>query len=87
MEGKAVLYLGPGGRQVLTFPDMASEERGELAAALRSLHQLPRGGRRGLLTIHKVDGVPVGESPHYPLIRACGFERDYRGVTAIIRQA
>ena len=83
VEGKAVLYLGPGGRHVLTFPEMASEDRGELAAALRSLHRLPRAGRRGLLTIQKVDGVPVAESTHYPLIRACGFERDYRGVTAI----
>ena len=82
VEGKAILYLGPGGRQLLTFPDMAGEQRGELEAAMRALHRLPRAGRRSLLTIHKVDGVPVSDSPHYALLQACGFERDYRGVTA-----
>ncbi len=83
VDGKAVLYLGPGGRQLLTFPQMAGEQRGELKAALRALHQLPRGARRGLLTIRKIDGVPVNESPHLELLRDCGFERDYRGVTAM----
>ncbi|MDJ0892611.1 MAG: DEAD/DEAH box helicase [Gammaproteobacteria bacterium] len=83
VDGKAVLYLGPGGRQLLTFPETAGEQRGELKAALRALHQLPRGARRGLLTIRKIDGVPVNESPHLELLRECGFERDYRGVTAM----
>ena len=83
VEGNPVLYVGATGRQVQTFPDLSSEERGELQAALRALHRLPRVGRRGLLTIEKVDGIPVRESCHYQLIRSCGFEQDYRGMTAV----
>lgn len=81
VDGRPVLHVGPGARQLLTFPAMCTE-RGELRVAFRALHRLPRGRRRGLLVVQKVDGCSAAESPHYPLLRECGFAEDYRGLTA-----
>ena len=80
VAGRPVLYLAPGGRQLTTFP--AGTDEAALAAACRALRRLPRGGWRGLLTIEKINGVPVRESPWLGILRECGFERDYRGLVA-----
>jgi ATP-dependent Lhr-like helicase len=79
VRGRPVLYVSAAGRQLLTFPSMISAEHAELVSAFRALHGLPRLGRR-LLVVEKIDGIPVEESPHYELIRSCGFARDYRGL-------
>lgn len=77
--GRPALYVPPGGRRLLTFPDPAAGEE-ELAEAFRALGRLPRGGRRRLLTVETIDGIPVRESPHLDLMRRCGFQADYRGM-------
>jgi ATP-dependent Lhr-like helicase len=79
VRGRAVLYLGPGGRQLLTFPGSLHDER-ELDLALKALHRLPRGVRRRSPVIEKIDGVNARESVHFERMRRCGFESEYRGL-------
>ena len=86
VQGRPVLYLGPGGRQLLTFTEAVRDEH-ELELALRALHRLPRGTRRRALVIEKIDGVPVRESVHFERMRRCGFESDYRGLAASLASA
>lgn len=81
VAGALALYCAPGGRQLLTFAPPGAD--GDiLAAAFRALHRLPRAGRRRLLLIERIDGVPVYESPYVELLRRSGFESDYKGMVA-----
>jgi ATP-dependent Lhr-like helicase len=82
VDGMPIVYAGPRGRQLLTFRATSSPERGALEAAFHALAYLPRAGRKGILVVERVDDVPVRESPHYALLRAAGFESDYRGLAA-----
>ena len=79
--GRPVLYLGPNGRQLLTFPGNGVDPEVR-ASAFTALHHIPRRGRRGSLIIEKVDGLPVRESPHYAEMLDCGFVKDYRGLAS-----
>jgi ATP-dependent Lhr-like helicase len=81
VQGRALIYLGPGGRQLLTFPTLIRDTH-ELELAVQVLHGLPRGARRRSLVIEKIDGVPVRESIHFELMRRSGFENEYRGMAA-----
>lgn len=83
VDGWPRLYVGPGGRQLIDFPDAARDDRGALQAAVQALHDLPRAGRQRLLVVERVDGVPVQESPLASALRAAGFVSDYRGMTAV----
>jgi ATP-dependent helicase Lhr and Lhr-like helicase len=74
-DGLPVLYLGPGGRHLVTL----DQEPHRLLAACRALHRIPRTGRRRLLGIEQVDGVPAQESPQAQTLLEAGFVRDYRG--------
>ena len=84
VDGWPRLYLGPGGRQLISFPDPARDDRGALPVALRALTRLSRGGRSKLLVIERVDGLPVQESPLAGDLRAAGFVSDYRGMSAAV---
>jgi ATP-dependent Lhr-like helicase len=77
-RGEPLLWVGPGARQLVTFPALAVE--GGLERALRALSALPRAGRRSPLVIESIDGVPVFESPLAPALTQAGFRRDYRGL-------
>jgi ATP-dependent helicase Lhr and Lhr-like helicase len=74
-DGLPVLYLGPGGKHLVTL----DQEPHRLLAACRALHRIPRTGRRRLLGIEQVDGVPVQKSPQAQTLLEAGFVRDYRG--------
>ncbi|MGE5154893.1 MAG: DEAD/DEAH box helicase, partial [Bdellovibrio bacteriovorus] len=76
VAGKAVLYLGPGGRSLTSFPGSQTPEGRELEPALRALHGLSGKGRKRLL-IRQIDGLPAVESPLRPALLAAGFEPDY----------
>jgi len=80
-QGQAVLYLGPRGRQLLTFP-AALHDPAVATAAFEALQRLPKQTRRGTLIIEKIDGVPVADSPHLQGLLGAGFVNDYRGVAA-----
>ncbi|WP_422126618.1 DEAD/DEAH box helicase [Thioalkalivibrio sulfidiphilus] len=74
-DGLPVLYLGPGGKHLVTL----DQEPHRLLAACRALHQIPRTGRRRLMIIEQVDGVQVNESGLAGVLLEAGFVRDYRG--------
>jgi ATP-dependent Lhr-like helicase len=80
-QGQPVLYLGPKGRQLTTFPSgLATDD--VRAAAFAALQDLPRLARRGTLIIEKIDGGPVADSPYLAQLLDAGFVNDYRGVAA-----
>lgn len=82
VEGWPVFWLGPRGRRLWSFPDPAAADPGAaLAAACRALGRLPRTTRGRGLVIESIDGEPAHASPLAPLLRACGFESDYKGLT------
>ncbi|MEY6432208.1 DEAD/DEAH box helicase, partial [Thioalkalicoccus limnaeus] len=82
VAGRPMLYLGPGGRRLQTFPVNGGDDR-SFAAAFEALHRLPR---RRTLVIERIDGQPARESVHYATMRECGFIDDYRGLAAEIGQ-
>jgi len=80
-DGLPALYLGPGRRHLLTFPQTAQAED-RLQRALSALAALPERLRRGSLTIERIDGEPAADSPLAELMLGQGFMRDYRGLVA-----
>ncbi|MDJ0928480.1 MAG: DEAD/DEAH box helicase [Gammaproteobacteria bacterium] len=82
-RGHPLLYVAQRGRRVLSFPDNLRIADGALAAAISALRRLPRDGRRGLLSIERIDGVSAADSSFLPAFRAGGFELDYRGLIDI----
>ncbi len=83
LGGLPRLYVGPRGRQLLTFGAAGNEQLHALERCLRALHALPQGARRGMLVIEKIDGDPVRQSPLCALLAQCGFASDYRGMVAV----
>jgi ATP-dependent Lhr-like helicase len=79
-RGRPVLYVAPRGRRIVTFPTTIRDEEGSLEAALAALRRLPRTGRRSLLVIERVDGVPAPESDLLAAFREAGYGPDYRGL-------
>ncbi|WPL17122.1 putative ATP-dependent helicase Lhr [Thiorhodovibrio winogradskyi] len=79
--GHPVLYLAPGGRSLLTFPEPLRDP-GIQQAAFQALRQLPRSGQRRSLTIEKIDGIAAERTPWREALQQCGFEFDYRGFCA-----
>ena len=77
IDGEAVLYLERGGKSLQTLPAFA--DRDVAAQSLSALRQLVADSRFRSLQIERVDGVPVGESPHSELLAGAGFQRAYRG--------
>jgi ATP-dependent helicase Lhr and Lhr-like helicase len=75
VAGKPVLYLGPGGRSLTSFPASLGDCR-ELALALDALRTLSGHGRKRLL-IRQIDGLPALGSPLRGALLAAGFESDY----------
>jgi ATP-dependent Lhr-like helicase len=76
VAGKAVLYLGSGGRSLTSFPVSITGEGGELGPALAALRGLSGKGRKRLL-IRQIDGLAALESPLRGVLMAAGFEPDY----------
>ena len=77
IDGEPVLYLERGGKTLQTLPAFADRDAAE--TALSALRQLVADGRFRSLQIERVDGVPVGESPHAEALSVAGFQRSYRG--------
>lgn len=76
VAGKLVLYLGPGGRSLISFPGSLTSDGAELSLALGALGGLSGQGRRRLL-IRQIDGLPALESPLRGALLSVGFESDY----------
>ena len=83
-RGRPVLYAGPRGRSLITFPETIRDEEGALAAAIDHLRRLPKGSSRSMLVIQKIDGIEVTESPLLQQFREAGFASDYRGLIDVL---
>ena len=83
VRGKPVLYAARNGRTLISFPESFDTASGTLEAAIEALRNLPRGTRKGLLVIEKIDGVNVLESPLLPAFKAADFGTDYRGLVDV----
>ena len=79
-----VLYVPPDGRHLLVFA-AGGEDDALAERAFQRLLRLPRGRGRRLLTVERIDGVPVRESRWCPLLLKLGFTSDYRGLSAPAR--
>jgi ATP-dependent Lhr-like helicase len=77
IDGEPVVYLERGGKTLQTLPAFADAALAD--QALASLRQLVADGRFRSLQIERVDGVPVGDSPHAEALANAGFQRSYRG--------
>jgi ATP-dependent Lhr-like helicase len=77
VDGEPVVYLERGRKTLQTLPAFADRETA--AVAVNALRQLVADGRFRSLQVERVDGVPVGESPHSEVLGQAGFQRSYRG--------
>jgi ATP-dependent Lhr-like helicase len=78
VDGEAVLYVDRGGSSLQTLPAFDDPELA--AAAAPALRGLVVDGRVRELVIAKIDGQPVGESPHRQALLDAGFVAGYRGL-------
>ena len=74
--GEPVLWLGRGGRSLLTFE--ASEHPRRLQAAVRALAAALPG--RSSVTIQSVDGSPPHDAARFAALVAAGFSREGAGL-------
>ena len=74
--GQPLAFLDRAARQVTTF---ASSEA-EPAAWIEALSTLVKDGRFRRLELHRIDGIPVRESPLRSALEAAGFVGGYRGL-------
>src|SRR5439155_160813 len=85
VDGLAALYLDRGGSSLQILPAAADPD--VAAAALQGLGSLVADGRLRELTVTRVDGRPVGESPLRETLLATGFVPAYRGLVLRTRRA
>jgi ATP-dependent Lhr-like helicase len=78
VDGEPALYVERGGRTLQTLPGF--DDPGVAGAAVPALRRLIGEGRDRELVIGKIDGLPVGESPHRDALLAGGFVAGYRGL-------
>jgi ATP-dependent Lhr-like helicase len=78
VDGVAALYVERGGRTLQTLP--AFDDPDSAGAAILALRRLLGDGRDRELVVTKVDGLPVGQSPHRDALIVAGFVAGYRGL-------
>jgi ATP-dependent Lhr-like helicase len=78
VDGVAALYMDRGGSSLQTLP--AFDDPFVAAAALGALGGLLTDGSRRELVVARVDGEPVGRSPHHESLVKAGFVQGYRGL-------
>ncbi|MEW5991140.1 MAG: DEAD/DEAH box helicase [Chloroflexota bacterium] len=78
VDGVAALYVERGGRTLQTLPAFDAPE--VAAMAVPALRRLVGEGRDRELVVTKIDGLPVGQSPHRDALVAGGFVAGYRGL-------
>ncbi len=80
VDGRPIVYLERGGRQVITFPAAAS-----CPGWIDALASLVTSRRVSSLDLHKIDGQPSRESAWADPLRSAGFRDGYRGL--VLRSA
>jgi ATP-dependent Lhr-like helicase len=79
VDGVPAVYLDRGGSSLQILP--AADDEAILGRALAALAMLvgpDRPFRELVLT--RIDGLPVSEAPHRPIVVAAGFAAGYRGL-------
>jgi len=79
VDGELALWLGKGGKSLLTWPRADHPEL--LSLALGVLPHAARRTRRRALTVEKIDGEPATASDRKTALLESGFVVDYRGLT------
>ena len=77
-DGLPVLYVGRGGKRVLTFGAICDERL--LAASVQGLRVLARAERGRALRVERVDGRDAREGALSEVFVRAGFVPDYRGL-------
>ncbi len=83
VRGNPALYAARNGRALISFPSTARKIDGALDVAIEALRDLPKGNRKGMLVIEKIDGVNVLESPLLEAFRSADYGSDYRGLVDV----
>ncbi|MEO0424770.1 MAG: crosslink repair DNA glycosylase YcaQ family protein, partial [Pseudomonadota bacterium] len=78
VDGRPVLWVGVGGRQLATFTDTLGSDRGELELALQALHRIPVTKGKAF-HIEQIDATPAHESVLADTVLEHGFVRDHKG--------
>ena len=78
VDGAPVLYLERGGRSLLTFP--AGDRLDALERGLSALAGWITSDRRRRVSVERVNGEPVFESPLERPLADAGFQPDLRGL-------
>jgi ATP-dependent Lhr-like helicase len=76
VDGKLILFIERGGRSMLVF----SDDPEELAIAVETLAIAVKDGMSERLTLERVDGRSVFETPAAPLLVRAGFTESTRGL-------
>lgn len=79
VAGEPLLWLAPGGSQLVSF---VAGDAGKLDLALAALAGLPRTTRRRRL-IRRIDGLAAIDSPLAPRLLMLGYERDGTALAAL----
>ncbi len=78
VDGVVALYVERGGKTLQTLP--AFDDPDAAAVAVPALRRLIGEGRDRELVVTRVDGLPVGQSPHRDALVRAGFVAGYRGL-------
>ncbi|WP_413733677.1 ATP-dependent helicase [Sodalis sp. RH21] len=79
-NGRLAGYLGPSGRQLLTFFDSHdAATAGWLAAGIRALAAALKREDRRVFTLENIDGKPANAGPAADVLSAVGFSRVPKG--------
>ena len=78
VRGEPVLYLGNGGKHLLTFA--AARDPESLDLAVTAMRELARTRRGKALRIEQIDGDNARSSIWAPSLLALGFTASYRGI-------
>jgi len=80
--GRLLMYLGQGGRQLLTFFDADDVSlAGTTAAAAKALAGALRRGRRTSFTVELIDDAPARRDGLMDALRAAGFSSAPKGIS------
>nr|WP_190286066.1 ATP-dependent helicase [Pantoea sp. B_9] len=75
-NGRVMLWLPPGGKELLTFGDISEEQR---QAAIVALGQALRREKTHSFILERVDDQPASQSSLLPALKAIGFSRVPKG--------
>lgn len=80
VDGVPAIYVERGEHALRLFAPFFESDAARDAAVAALLGAVTRFSR-GALSVERIDGLPVAESPHSAVFEGAGFTRGYRGLT------